>query len=62
MQFTLKSTCTNTSPPASAAPLQYLELTVTIVGIFVAVIGSIILLYFLPTSLTSILARLRQRK
>jgi hypothetical protein len=59
MQFTLESTCTNT---ASAAPLQYLELTVTIVGIFVAVIGSIILLYVLPTSLTSISARLRQRK
>ena len=62
MQFTLESTCTNTAPTASAAPLQYLELTVTVVGIFVAVIGSIILLYFLPMLLTSISARLRRRK
>ncbi|WP_284740272.1 hypothetical protein [Amycolatopsis sp. RTGN1] len=62
MQSTLDSTCTNTAPTASAAPLHYLELTVTIVGIFVAVIGSITLLYFLPTLLTSISARLRRRK
>ena len=62
MQFTRESTCTNTAPTASAAPLQYLELTVTIVGIFVAVIGSITLLYVLPTLLTSISGRLRRRK
>ncbi|WIV60656.1 hypothetical protein [Amycolatopsis nalaikhensis] len=59
MQPTLESTCPNT---ASAAPLHYLELTVTIVGIFVAAIGSITLLYFLPILLTSISDRLRRRK
>jgi hypothetical protein len=59
MQPTLESTCPTT---ASAASLHYLELTVTIVGIFVAVIGSITLLYFLPILLTSISDRLRRRK
>ncbi|WP_103349742.1 hypothetical protein [Amycolatopsis sp. CA-128772] len=62
MQSALESTCTNTAPAASAAPLQFLELTITIVGIFVIVIGSITLLYFLPTLLTSLSVRLRGRK